>query len=451
MATVVSRFAVPLFVVEVSQKLMAPPSFRMRQSKSVRRSAKRIPRVANSRTSGRLGSDANGRNRAIIFGSVNGKTATRVTPARRALSECRMGMSFGSTAGGPVLLIAQRAPANVDCGGSCDSCDFRTERLVVCPGPSVAVLEDGTPDGWAPGPAGVPACEAKCKGSAICGQFKWNSTAARCFWHETPPAVAPGAADSAVMWYTQASCADGLQNGDEADVDCGGSCASCASCSDGVRNGDELGIDCGGLCAPACATCSDGIRNGDEANVDCGGSCDTCDFRMEPLVGCAGPRVAVLEDGTPDGWAPGLAGAPACEAKCKGSAICGQFQWNWRAARCFWHETSSLAASGAADSAVTCYTRASCTDGVHNGDETDADCGGSCGPCASCSDGVRNGDEPGVDCGGCCAAVCPTCNDGVRNGDEANVDCGGSCLLPGGLGGTVTSGWTLRWIVPVPV
>lgn len=76
------------------------------------------------------------------------------------------------------------------------------------------------------------------------------------------------------------TCNDGIQNGDEEGVDCGGSsCAPCATptCDDGVQNGNETGVDCGGSC-PACpATCSDGIQNGDEEGVDCGGSsCDPC-------------------------------------------------------------------------------------------------------------------------------------------------------------------------------
>lgn len=71
------------------------------------------------------------------------------------------------------------------------------------------------------------------------------------------------------------TCSDGVQNGDETGVDCGGSCAPCVSCSDGVQNGDETGVDCGGSCAP-CVSCNDGIQNGDETGVDCGGSCAPC-------------------------------------------------------------------------------------------------------------------------------------------------------------------------------
>ncbi|NOQ92064.1 MAG: hypothetical protein GQ552_05020 [Flavobacteriaceae bacterium] len=46
------------------------------------------------------------------------------------------------------------------------------------------------------------------------------------------------------------SCFDGIQNGNETGVDCGGDCTPCATCDDGIQNGDETGIDCGGSCAP---------------------------------------------------------------------------------------------------------------------------------------------------------------------------------------------------------
>lgn len=51
-----------------------------------------------------------------------------------------------------------------------------------------------------------------------------------------------------------------------------------ATCSDGIQNGDETGVDCGGSsCAPCAASCTDGIMNGDETGIDCGGSsCAPC-------------------------------------------------------------------------------------------------------------------------------------------------------------------------------
>jgi len=43
------------------------------------------------------------------------------------------------------------------------------------------------------------------------------------------------------------------------------------SCEDGMLNGMETGIDCGGPNCPPCPTCDDGIQNGYEIGIDCGG------------------------------------------------------------------------------------------------------------------------------------------------------------------------------------
>lgn len=104
------------------------------------------------------------------------------------------------------------------------------------------------------------------------------------------------------------TCVDGIKNGDEEGIDCGGSCNySCELlelCSDGEQNGDEDGLDCGGSCPNICPetqTCSDGIQNGDEEGVDCGGSCpascETCNGVIDECGVCDGPGIV---DGTCD-------------------------------------------------------------------------------------------------------------------------------------------------------
>jgi hypothetical protein len=140
-------------------------------------------------------------------------------------------------------------------------------------------------------------------------------------------------------------CADGFRNGDESDVDCGGSCGACADSQRCAAADDCASRVCaGGLCqVPGCA---DGVHNGDESDADCGGSCDPC------------------------------AGGAACgdDADC---------------------ESGSCAAG-------TCASPA-CDDGVRNGTETDTDCGGGCpgsangGACTMGSDCVS---------GTCTAGAC---------------------------------------------
>ncbi len=138
------------------------------------------------------------------------------------------------------------------------------------------------------------------------------------------------------------SCTDGIQNGDETGVDCGGSncspCEAAPSCTDGIQNGDETGVDCGGSNCPPCETapsCTDGIQNGDETGVDCGGSnCPPCETAPSCTDG--------IQNGDETGVDCGGSNCPPCEAA------------------------------------------PSCTDGIQNGDETGIDCGGSdCPPCSS--------------------------------------------------------------------
>ncbi len=78
------------------------------------------------------------------------------------------------------------------------------------------------------------------------------------------------------IFYAQ--CINGIQDGDETGVDCGGAfCPPCPTCDDGIQNGDETGVDCGGLVCDACPTCDDGILNGNEVEIDCGGpDCPEC-------------------------------------------------------------------------------------------------------------------------------------------------------------------------------
>jgi hypothetical protein len=50
------------------------------------------------------------------------------------------------------------------------------------------------------------------------------------------------------------------------------------TCTDGVQNGNETGVDCGGPDCPVCPpSCTDGVQNGNETGVDCGGpDCPEC-------------------------------------------------------------------------------------------------------------------------------------------------------------------------------
>ncbi|MBQ9394137.1 MAG: lamin tail domain-containing protein [Proteobacteria bacterium] len=163
-----------------------------------------------------------------------------------------------------------------------------------------------------------------------------------------------------------ASCSDTKKNGDETDVDCGGSCDKCANKKHCSKNSDCLSDNCdNGICKAVVALCADGIRSGDESDVDCGGS--SCEL-------CADGKTCNADD-------------DCASNMCDGVCI-------------------------------------SCTDGISNGTESDVDCGGSCGKCA---DGKTCNSKDDCASGFCDGNVCTSCSDGAQNGDESDVDCGGRC------------------------
>ena len=221
---------------------------------------------------------------------------------------------------------------------------------------------------------------------------------------------------------TGPTCTDGIQNGSETGVDCGGpDCPACPTCTDGIQNGSETGVDCGGPDCPACPTCTDGIQNGSETGVDCGGpdcpACPTCTDGIqnggETGVDCGGPdcpACPTCTDGIQNGSETGVdCGGPDCPA----CPTCTDGIQNG-------------SETGVDCGGPDCPACPTCTDGIQNGSETGVDCGGpDCPACPTCTDGIQNGSETGVDCGGPDCPACPTCTDGVQNGSETGVDCGG--------------------------
>ena len=282
------------------------------------------------------------------------------------------------------------------------------------------------------------------------------------------------------------TCQDGVANGSETDIDCGGTCGPCgtnapcvtktdcvskvctagkckkASCSDGVTNGLESGIDCGGggacarcadgaICATGsdcashvcsgalckAATCSDGVKNGSEGGVDCGLFCgntcpdgSTCSFKQDCASGvCGGPSGS------------GTCSAPRCDDStlngtetfydCGGGTCMG----------CGPNDPCRVGSDcrGGDCDPVALLCRPSCTDGRTNNNETSIDCGGPCSPCRPDNDCKVPQDcttsvcSPVVNHGMHCMPLA-SCTDGLKNGQETDLDCGGPFCL------TCTSG-----------
>ena len=76
---------------------------------------------------------------------------------------------------------------------------------------------------------------------------------------------------------TPLTCDNGVFDGDETDLDCGGSCDGCVDGASCMLGSDcTSGICSGGICQVP--TCSDGVTNGGETDTDCGGAtaCPRC-------------------------------------------------------------------------------------------------------------------------------------------------------------------------------
>ena len=199
----------------------------------------------------------------------------------------------------------------------------------------------------------------------------------------------------ATVAYPPEFCGDGVKNGPETDLDCGGAtcdgsghkCADTKSC---LVNLDCVNGFCNSSHVCATPTCTDGAKNGSETDLDCGGA--SC-------------------DGTGH--------------TCGTGKVCGV------AADC----TSGVCTGGICQAAA-------CNDNVLNGSETDKDCGGAaCDALGdTCVDGKACGTGPDCTSGVCTGNVCQTatCTDTVKNGGESGVDCGGTSSCGGCPGAVCT-------------
>ncbi len=220
---------------------------------------------------------------------------------------------------------------------------------------------------------------------------------------------------------SQASCSN---------YDCGNN-PPAPTCTDGIQNGNETGVDCGG---PDCAPCDPGdctevtvtinldnypeetswnITNSGGSIVATGGTYGSQpDGSTVTVVQCLpeGCYDFNIFDAYGDGICCGYGnGSYSVTADGNTLASGGQFGSS---------ETTNFCLGGG--------PAPTCNDGEQNGNETGVDCGGpDCDPCATCNDGEQNGNETGVDCGGPDCDPCATCNDGEQNGNETSVDCGG--------------------------
>lgn len=256
------------------------------------------------------------------------------------------------------------------CSGTCEACD-------IVPG-----VCSPRPDGTDP--------EAECAGADTCN----------------------GAGDC--------RCVDGMVNGDETGIDCGGSiCGALCPAGQGCIGPTDCdsGICTGNVCQ--LAACGDGVLNGMEL----------CDFAAPNSPCCASDCMGIAAAGTACGSDPDATGcdaAPICDGLGTALASC-QAQTEANGTLC---TSDGLFCTGAERcQAGVCTSDGDPCDGAGDGDancqETCDEANDVCGADpngSSCDDGVYcNGTET------CAAGVCGGSTGDPCPGPNANNDCSESC------------------------
>ncbi len=376
-------------------------------------------------------------------------------------------------------LVMTTVAAGAACGigvcdgaGQCAGCltDADCAKPDVC-GPERTCVDPRCNDGKRDGAetdvdCGGPSCGATCATGKAC------ATGADC---------RDGVCDPATKTCAPATCADGVKNGGESDVDCGGpSCKPCgpeqactvaadcagnvcdpiaktctADCFDGVKNDNETDVDCGGRCGAnclvgkTCATgadcasgscdaesktcvssqCIDHQQDGAETDVDCGGgTCAACDLDKKCAVDAdctSGACDSITKICVADACADDHLDGTETDVDC-GGASC---------ARCDLGKACVVdgdCASKSCDSATQTCVADACSDHHQDGAETDVDCGG--GTCAACDLGKSCSSDRDCASGHCDDAnfvcVADACADHKSDGAETDVDCGGETCAP---------------------
>jgi hypothetical protein len=159
---------------------------------------------------------------------------------------------------------------DVDCGGTCGKC-ADTKTCAVAADCTSAVCDATTKKCLAPlctdtvknGTESDVDCGGTCPNK--CADTKSCAVAADC---------TSGVCNAGTKKCSAAICTDLAKNGTETDVDCGGTCAT--KCAD--TKSCLVGTDCtSGVCDAGTHKCSvpacpDGVKNGGETDLDCGGA-----------------------------------------------------------------------------------------------------------------------------------------------------------------------------------
>ncbi len=174
-------------------------------------------------------------------------------------------------------------------------------------------------------------------------------------------------------------------------------------CDDATSPSAPAGTPCpGGICdgLGKCTTCDDGIRNGNEVDIDCGGpECPRCDGEL-----CGGEPLGCQSGHCVDG----VCCSTSCDKKCEACVVSLTGAPSGRCAPVALGKPDGSACNGLGGCGVN--NLCACEDSAKNQNEVGVDCGGPCS--AAC--GVGTPCENSFECasGACASGVCcaTTCN-----------------------------------------
>jgi hypothetical protein len=305
---------------------------------------------------------------------------------------------------------------DVDCGGNGSTCNVKCGQGRTCSAGSDC-SSGNCVDGFC--------CNSACSGTACkaCSNALTGATNGTCSDVKAGLADPRGlcSANDVCVAGPKCECADGVKDGAETAVDCGGSaCAKCAqgkACLAGSDCGSGFCVDgycCNSACSGSCQACSkalSGGTNGTCTSIPAGNASDPNKAPC-PNAGdvCGNGGLCRCGDGAKDG---------AETDKDCGGAVCGK------------------CAQGSACTVAGDCANGNCVDGYC----CDSACSGSCQACSKALTGSANGTCANIPAGNASdptKAACPNagdvcgiggqcrCADGSKDGAETSVDCGGA-------------------------
>ncbi|CAL2080424.1 M43 family zinc metalloprotease [Tenacibaculum sp. 190524A02b] len=185
------------------------------------------------------------------------------------------------------------------------------------------------------------------------------------------------------------------------------------TCDDGIQNGDETGVDCGGSCEPCQTTCTD-----NEVNF----SLTFDNYASETSWSITDASGSTVASG--NGYGSSNNGTTLSEDLCLPDG-CYTFTINDS------YGDGICCSYGSGSYSITNSGNTLASGGQFQSTETKNFCVGNAAP--TCDDGIQNGDETGVDCGGSCTP-CGTGGSTVlfegsfETGFEGWIDGGGDCF-----------------------